>query len=569
MRIALNCHRAAKRSVRMKSRCEIVIFSVIAAVALWTADAAINALLFRQGTFTDLLLFGVSLHELYSRSLIIAGIIICGVIISKMAFKRNLAAETMKENVEALHTITDAAKDAIVMMDNQGYISFWNPAAERIFGYSADEAVGKELHVLLAPYRYHKAYREGFSRFKEKGEGATVGRTLELTAVRKGGEEFPVELSLSALQLKGKWYATGILRDITERKKADAELRTHREQLQNLVEERTEELAAINEQLRKEILDRTRTEEVLYRSESFLGTIFDSIHDPFSIVDRDYRIVKFNDAYARMRNKTTKDLMGKKCYEVLKNRDSVCEECVVEKTFLSADPCAKEKLVKLPDRTEMWVEIYTYPIFGQDKGVSHVIEYTRDITDRRKTDEEKTRLIKKLNYLSTTDGLTGLFNRRALNDILYREIDRAKRYGSGLSLILCDVDRLKKINDTCGHTAGDRALQAVSGTLNKSLRKADVLGRYGGDEFMIILPETSLKGANSLAENVRAAVNKIDFELPGKKRIRLSISIGVASCCASAENIDTLVARADAGLYSSKEAGRNMVSAIENVTPSP
>ncbi len=549
--------------MHMKGRHEIVIFSVIAILTLWTADAAIDALMFHQGTFTDLLLFGVSLHELYSRSLIVTGLVIYGIIISKIVFKRNLAVETIKENVETLHTITDAAKDAIVMMDNQGYISFWNPAAERIFGYSADEALGKELHVLLAPYRYHEAYREGFSRFKETGEGAAVGRTLELTAVRKGGEEFPIELSLSALQLKGKWHAAGILRDITGRKKAEAELRTHREQLKNLVEERTEELQTVNEQLREEILDRTRTEEELYRSESFLGTIFDSIHDPFSIVDRDYRIIKYNDAYARMRNKPAKDLLGKKCYEVLQNRNRVCEECVVEKTFLSADPCAKQKLVTLPDKTEVWVEIYTYPIFGQDKGVSHVIEYTRDITDRRKTEEEKTRLIKKLNYLSTTDGLTGLFNRRALNDILNHEIDRAKRYNSDLSIHLCDVDRFKKINDTCGHTAGDQALQAVSETLKRSLRKADVLGRYGGDEFMIILPETSLKGAKSLAEKIRTAVNKTDCDLPGNKRIRLSISIGVAGCCAPAENIDTLVARADAALYTSKKAGRNKVSVMK------
>jgi diguanylate cyclase (GGDEF)-like protein/PAS domain S-box-containing protein len=528
----------------MKSRHKIVVFSLIA----------------------GLLLFGVPFHELYSRSLVVIGIFIFSMIILKILYRRNFAIE-MKEKVETLNTIAQAAKDAIIMMDHQGLISFWNPAAENIFGYSTDEAMGKELHELLAPRQYREAYQEGCSRFEGKGEGAALGRTLELTAVRKGGEEFPVELSLSALQLKGKWHATGIIRDITERKKSEAELQTHREQLKNLVEERTEELEAVNEQLRKEILDRTRTEEELYRSESFLGTIFDSIHDPFSIVDRDYRIVKFNDAYARMRNKQAKDILGKKCYEVLQNRESVCEECVVEKTFLSADPCAKEKPVTLPDGAEVWSEIYTYPIFGLDKGVSHVIEYIRDITDRRKTDEEKTQLIKKLDYLSTTDSLTGLFNRRALNDILNREIDRAKRYGSGLSLILCDVDRFKKINDTCGHRAGDRALQAVSETLQKTLRKADVLGRYGGDEFMIILPETSLPGAESLAEKIRTAVTKIDLELPGKNRIRLSLSIGVTSCCVTAEDIDTLVARADAGLYTSKEKGRNKVSAVENSTP--
>jgi diguanylate cyclase (GGDEF)-like protein/PAS domain S-box-containing protein len=381
-----------------------------------------------------------------------------------------------------------------------------------------------------------------------------------MRSVHKQGHEFPVELSLSVLPLKGNWHAVGILRDITERKRTEVELLQHRESLEQLVQERTEELHTVNEILSKEILDRTRTEEELFRSENFLHNVFDSIHDPFSIVDHEFKIVKFNNAFARQRDKRSSDLFGKKCFEALHSRPGVCDDCIVDRTFQSKDPCAKEKQMVLPDGSIAWVEIFTYPVLDPAGRVSHVIEYTRDITDRKKEEEERRQLIDKLNHLSMTDSLTGLFNRRALNDMLMHEIERATRYSTDLSLVLCDIDMFKKINDAYGHTAGDRALLSVAAILLQTLRKSDIVGRYGGDEFMVILPETSLAGAKKLAEKVRLAIEMMDFDFFGNRPVRITLSMGVASCCTPADNIDTLVALADKALYESKDAGRNKVS---------
>ncbi len=536
---------------------------LLAAVVLWTGYAAVESFVFHNGAFTELLFLGGSSKEPHFRLFVITVLLTIGIFLFRAMRKRNLALEAFRDSNETLLTVTAAAKDAIIRMDHQGTISFWNPAAERIFGHAKHEAIGKELHTLLAPHRYLEQYRHGLARFLDSGEGPTIGRTLELTAVRKDGTEFPLELSLSSLQVKGKWHAVGVLRDISLRKRSEEELRTHREQLEQMVAERTEELNAVNDLFRKEIIDRTRTEEELERSESFLNTIFDSFHDPFSIVDRDFRFVRYNDTYALTRNKLSTDLFGKKCYEILHDRTEICDNCVVEKTFRSKDPCAKEKLVTLPDGSETWFEILTYPIFDQQKNVSHVVEYSRDITFRKKDEKEKEELIKTLNHLSTTDSLTGLLNRRALNDMLGHEINRAGRYDTDLSLIICDVDLFKQINDSYGHTAGDRALIVVSETLRQTLRKADILGRYGGDEFMIILPETSLAGAQSLAEKVRAAVEGLELDLPGRKRTGLTLSIGVASCCMPEDNLDTLVSLADGALYKSKEAGRNRISTMK------
>ncbi len=131
---------------------------------------------------------------------------------------RREAERALREEREKLAKITGSARDAVIMTDDKGMISFWNPAAEKIFGYSGAEALGQELHAFLAPQRFHDEYRRGFARFQQEGSGPAVGRTLELEAIRKGGEEFPIELSLSAVNIRGTWHAVGIVRDITGRK---------------------------------------------------------------------------------------------------------------------------------------------------------------------------------------------------------------------------------------------------------------------------------------------------------------------------------------------------------------
>jgi len=124
-----------------------------------------------------------------------------------------------------MRTITDLAQDAILIIDGDGRITYWNPAAERIFGYTKEEALGQEVHEFLAPQRYHAAFLKVFSNFQRTGRGAIVGSTRELEARRKDGAEIAVALSLSAMQIEGKWNAVGILRDITEQKRSQEVIR--------------------------------------------------------------------------------------------------------------------------------------------------------------------------------------------------------------------------------------------------------------------------------------------------------------------------------------------------------
>lgn len=142
----------------------------------------------------------------------------------------------MRSSVEKFRSICDSAQDAILMIDNQKNISYWNKAAEKIFGYSAQEALGKDLHTFLVPQRYRAVFREGFSKFKTAGQGPVIGKTLELEATRKDGTKIPIELSVSATRLKGEWNAIGIIRDITERKLAEKTLKESEELYKDLVE---------------------------------------------------------------------------------------------------------------------------------------------------------------------------------------------------------------------------------------------------------------------------------------------------------------------------------------------
>ncbi len=132
--------------------------------------------------------------------------------------------ETLWESEERFRLISTAAMDAIVIVGPAGEITYWNPAAESIFGYPADEALGRNLHHLLAPPRHHDDAHHGFEHFCSSGEGEVIGKTFEIAALRKNGEEFPIELSVSAFRIKGQWHALGIIRDISQRKKAEEQI---------------------------------------------------------------------------------------------------------------------------------------------------------------------------------------------------------------------------------------------------------------------------------------------------------------------------------------------------------
>jgi diguanylate cyclase (GGDEF)-like protein len=165
----------------------------------------------------------------------------------------------------------------------------------------------------------------------------------------------------------------------------------------------------------------------------------------------------------------------------------------------------------------------------------------------------------RMRRLASTDGLTALYNHRSFQERLTQEVERAKRYGHPLSLIIIDVDNFKRYNDLYGHPQGDRVLRDLARLLRQVSRTSDTVARYGGEEFAIILPETDRVNARKMGHRIREHVERYPF--PGEERLpsgALTISVGVATCT-QADPKDTLLQSADAALYRAKRAGRNRV----------
>jgi diguanylate cyclase (GGDEF)-like protein len=171
---------------------------------------------------------------------------------------------------------------------------------------------------------------------------------------------------------------------------------------------------------------------------------------------------------------------------------------------------------------------------------------------------ERKRAEDEMKRLASTDKLTGAFNRTKFDEIIKREVERARRFDHPLAIIMFDIDHFKEINDTYGHLTGDAALRDIAALVNKLIRKIDFLVRWGGEEFVIIAPETPLDRASGLAERIRKAIAKNRFD--GIKGV--SASFGVTTLKKS-DDIDHVLTRVDNALYKAKSSGRNQVEISE------
>ncbi len=167
---------------------------------------------------------------------------------------------------------------------------------------------------------------------------------------------------------------------------------------------------------------------------------------------------------------------------------------------------------------------------------------------------ERDALIEKLNRMAHIDNLTGVINRYRGVELLEREIDRAKRYRKSFSILFFDIDKFKKINDTYGHSVGDRVLIKTTETIRTALRSTDALIRWGGEEFLILLPETKLSDAVHLAQKLRKRIEQRESDIP----IPVTASFGVAEWKPD-QSLDTLVSYADSKMYEAKRQGRNRI----------
>ena len=202
----------------------------------------------------------------------------------------------------------------------------------------------------------------------------------------------------------------------------------------------------------------------------------------------------------------------------------------------------------LTGKVLFFIEIYKQQIKLQE--IIRELERTKELV------LEQNRM---LEQLANQDMLTGLHNRRQLSDTLKQEVERGRRYGTNLSVIMLDLDHFKKVNDTFGHDFGDYVIKEFAARILSCIRQSDVAFRFGGEEFIVLLPQTNLRGAVATAEKIRRRCADQSFE-NASHTIAMTVSIGVASCADQPpQDHEDMICQADHALYAAKEQGRNRI----------
>lgn len=266
-------------------------------------------------------------------------------------------------------------------------------------------------------------------------------------------------------------------------------------------------------------------------------------HVAVSLTDKDGVIVCVSDAFCNMTGYTQKELIGKK-HNVLRHPDVTDEIYQDLWTTITEGKAWHGRIKNIKKNKDFyWVDTYIEPIFDNGEIIGYqAIRY--NITDEVAFES-----------LAKIDALTGLYNRVSILESAQLFLDESQRYQTSFCVIMIDLDNFKEINDTYGHSAGDKVLKRLSLIFQNVIRSSDRFGRWGGEEFLVLLPQTTYLQAKELAERLRLAFSSYKFEQIGYR----TASFGVASF-KDGDTIESLIAKADSALYDSKRLGKNRVS---------
>lgn len=313
---------------------------------------------------------------------------------------------------------------------------------------------------------------------------------------------------------------------------------------------------------------RNRSPQPTIPGSDFYKSILDKINEGVYFVDRHRRITYWNEGAERITGYQRHEVIGKYCYaDILRHVDEagtpLCHiACPLAKTI--SDGLEREDRFYLHnhDGHRQPVRVRTAPFYNSQGQITGAIE---SFDDDSELTAARTRL-KELQKLSLLDAATGIGNRRYLDMNVQTRLDELCRYSWPFGLILLDIDNLKHINDTYGHTFGDRVLKAVATTIHECSRSSDVCGRWGGDEFLVLMVNATPEGLRDMSERFRMLVTRLQL-VANDVPVAVSLSVGAAVVTTNT-TADAVFAQADSALYQSKINGRNRVTlALDPATP--
>ena len=297
----------------------------------------------------------------------------------------------------------------------------------------------------------------------------------------------------------------------------------------------------INKKLALEVYERKK---VRYEMNEYLAIVDENVI--VIIMNREMIITDASAAFCKVSKTNKLEIIGKKYSDICISNIAEDLHQVAYDTIRSEKVWSCEVEAIASDGSRFWVKNVISPKYAHDGVLLGYVSVGHDITAQKMVEK-----------LSVTDSLTKIFNRFKLDEIMEYELEKSKRYKHTFSLIMVDLDDFKKVNDHFGHQTGDDVLRIIADILSTNTRTSDTVGRWGGDEFMLICPETKAAEAEITAEKIRNVVDKSYFPKIG----HLTISAGVASYIAPDDTQESMLSRADLALYEAKGEGRNRVVA--------
>jgi diguanylate cyclase (GGDEF)-like protein/PAS domain S-box-containing protein len=471
------------------------------------------------------------------------------------------AGEALRKTEERFHLLVDSIRDyAIFHLDPHGRVATWNLGANRIKGYSKEEIIGKHFSIFYPPEDIAAGKPEAALQI-----AAQEGRYEdEGWRVRKDGSRFLASVIITALRdQSGSLCGFGkVTRDVTERREAE-----NARQETRALQQRTTEITLLS-QLGTLLHACLTTEEAFKVFGQFAPRLFPNESGALYVLSPSHNVLESASSWGDF-PAGEQVFPPDDCWALRSGRMHYVDEAssAVLCSHLSATPTVAHLCVPMAAQGETLGILHVHSNPMNSPGRKEAIR-PLSVSDRQLATAvaeqvglalANLKLRETLRLLSVRDPLTGLFNRRFMQESLERELRRAARSNKPLGGILLDIDHFKQFNDSYGHEAGDTVLRELGGFLHSQIRGEDIACRVGGEEFLLILPDTSLDTTLQRAEKLREESKKISIQYGGRPLATITLSMGVAAFPVHGNTCDAVLRSADEALYQAKAQGRDRV----------